>query len=97
LVIIREIVRPGCDLVHTAHLFPKHEPEPRIIGQVIAVTGWVSELRDPPSLQQATTTAVTSIAADRTNLFDRIREYSPIANNVGQQCNSIIGSGATTP
>jgi hypothetical protein len=37
-----------------------------MIGQLIAVPGWVSELRDPPSLQQATTTAVTSIAADRT-------------------------------
>jgi hypothetical protein len=26
LIIIREIVRPGCDLVHTANLFPTHQP-----------------------------------------------------------------------
>jgi hypothetical protein len=55
------------------------------------------ELRDPASLQQGAMAAVNSIAAHRTNLFGRVREYSPIADNVGQQCNSIIGSGATTP
>jgi hypothetical protein len=55
------------------------------------------ERRGPASLRQATTTAVNSIAEHRTNLFGRVREYSPIADDVGQQCNSVIGSGATTP
>ena len=48
LIIIREIVRLGCDLVHTANLFPRHQPSRASLAPAHRCDRAVRSSSDPP-------------------------------------------------